>query len=87
VAQPSARPYRRLAAIGAMAAALMLAACGIKGPLEPPPATAAAAGEVQAAINPPPVVTGPTDSRRERQLRGLGKPSKPTDEFALDPLL
>jgi predicted small lipoprotein YifL len=31
------RPYLRLAMIGALAAALGLAACGRKGPLDPPP--------------------------------------------------
>jgi predicted small lipoprotein YifL len=87
VARPSARIHRRLAILGAMAAALMLAGCGIKGPLEPPPATAAAASELKAGISTPPVATGPIDRRRERALRGLGTPSKPDDEFALDPLL
>jgi predicted small lipoprotein YifL len=31
------RPYLRLALIGALAASLGLAACGRKGPLDPPP--------------------------------------------------
>ena len=87
MAYPSARSHRPLAVLGVMAAALMLAGCGIKGPLEPPPATAAAGAQVKASINPPPVVTGPIDRRRERALRGLGTPSKPDDEFALDPVL
>lgn len=87
MAHPFTRIRRRLAVLGAIAAAFMLAGCGIKGPLEPPPATAAAAAEVKASINPPPVVTGPVDRRRERALRGLGTPSKPDDQFALDPLL
>jgi predicted small lipoprotein YifL len=87
VACPSARVHRRLAVLGAIAAALLLAGCGVKGPLEAPPAAAAPAEEVKAGINPPPVATGPVDRRRERALRGLGTPSKPTDEFALDPLL
>jgi predicted small lipoprotein YifL len=87
VAHPFARIHRRLAVLGTIAAALLLAGCGVKGPLEPPPATAAAASEVKASINPPPVATGPVDPRRARALRGLGTPSKPDDEFALDPLL
>jgi predicted small lipoprotein YifL len=87
VAHPSAHSRRRLAVLGAIAAALLLAGCGIKGPLEPPPATEATPTETKAGINPPPVATGPVDRRRERQLRGLGTPSKPADEFALDPLL
>jgi predicted small lipoprotein YifL len=87
VAHFSARIHRRLAVVGAIAAALLLAGCGVKGPLEPPPATAAAASEMKAAINPPPVATGPIDRRRQRALKGLGTPSKPDDAFALDPLL
>ena len=87
MAYPSVRRHRRLAVLGAMAAAFVLAGCGIKGPLEAPPATPAVAAEVKASINPPPVVAGPVDRRRERAMRGLGTPSKPTDEFALDPLL
>jgi predicted small lipoprotein YifL len=35
------RPFFRLAVIGALAAALGLAGCGRKGPLDPPPAAAA----------------------------------------------
>jgi predicted small lipoprotein YifL len=87
VPHPSVRIRRRLAVLGAIALALMLAGCGVKGPLEPPPATEATPTETKAGLNPPPVATGPVDRRRERQLRGLGTPSKPTDEFALDPLL
>jgi predicted small lipoprotein YifL len=33
----SSRPFLRLAVIGALCAALGLAACGRKGPLDPPP--------------------------------------------------
>ncbi len=42
------RPFLRLALIGALVASLGLAACGRKGPLDPPPA-ASATGEPQAA--------------------------------------
>jgi len=41
------RPFFRLATIGALVAALGLAACGRKGPLDPPPG-AALTGEPQA---------------------------------------
>jgi predicted small lipoprotein YifL len=34
------RPFRRLATAGALALALPLAACGLKGSLDPPPAEA-----------------------------------------------
>jgi predicted small lipoprotein YifL len=43
------RPLCRLALIGALAAALGLAACGRKGPLDPPPG-ASLAGEPQANL-------------------------------------
>jgi predicted small lipoprotein YifL len=42
----SGRPLVRLALLGALVAALGLAGCGRKGPLDPPP-SAAAAGEQQ----------------------------------------
>jgi predicted small lipoprotein YifL len=42
------RPYFRLALIGALVATLGLAACGRKGPLDPPPA-ASLAGDKGAA--------------------------------------
>jgi predicted small lipoprotein YifL len=46
------RPFLRLALIGALAASLGLAACGRKGPLDPPPG-ASLTGETQAnAPNP-----------------------------------
>ena len=51
--RPSERTFFRLALIGALAATLGLAACGRKGPLDPPPA-ASVAGEQTAA---------PTDAR------------------------
>jgi len=42
------RPFLRLALIGALTASLGLAACGRKGPLDPPPG-ASLAGEPQAS--------------------------------------
>ncbi len=44
------RPFLRLAMIAALAAALGLAACGRKGPLDPPPG-ASLAGDKSAAKN------------------------------------
>ena len=38
------RPFLRLALIGALAASLGLAACGRKGPLDPPPGASLAGG-------------------------------------------
>jgi predicted small lipoprotein YifL len=45
------RPFLRLALIGALAAALGLAACGRKGPLDPPPG-ASLEGEPQPNVAP-----------------------------------
>ena len=45
------RPFLRLALIGALAASFVLAACGRKGPLDPPP-SASVAGD-QAAPGAP----------------------------------
>ena len=45
------RPFLRLALIGALVASLGLAACGRKGPLDPPPG-ASLAGEQSNAANP-----------------------------------
>ena len=50
------RPFIRLALIGALAASLGLAACGRKGPLDPPPG-ASLAGEQQA--NTPDLMSNP----------------------------
>jgi predicted small lipoprotein YifL len=52
------RPFLRLAVIGALAAALGLAACGRKGPLDPPPSAAAPGAQPQ-ATNQPPSIMGP----------------------------
>jgi predicted small lipoprotein YifL len=38
VHRPVARPIRTLATLGGLALALSLAACGLKGSLDPPPA-------------------------------------------------
>jgi predicted small lipoprotein YifL len=40
VNRPIARPLRKLATLGLLAIALALGACGLKGPLDPPPAAA-----------------------------------------------
>jgi predicted small lipoprotein YifL len=62
----SDRPFLRLALIGALAASLGLAACGRKGPLDPPPA-ASLAGEQ-------PVTTGEPSGDSHRILGPDGKP-------------
>jgi predicted small lipoprotein YifL len=73
------RPFLRLALIGALAAALGLAACGRKGPLDPPPA-ASLAGDPAAAksSNAPPVM--------DREGRPIAPPG-PNKRIPLDVLL
>jgi len=51
----SSRPFMRLAMAGALLAALGLAGCGRKGPLDPPPSASAAPATEQA----PPSAQGP----------------------------
>ena len=72
-----ARPFLRLALIGALAASLGLAACGRKGPLDPPPG-ATLAGEPQADTNP---MSNPIVAPIGGQVRdgnpGVGPDGKP----------
>ena len=85
-------PLFRLAAAGALIAALGLGACGRKGPLDPPPT--AAAGETQAqqpaVVNP---IASPIGSESSKGNPGVGEnglPLPPKGEkkpFLLDPLL
>jgi predicted small lipoprotein YifL len=78
----SDRPFLRLALIGALAASFGLAACGRKGPLDPPPA-ASLAGEQ-------PVTTGEPSGDDRRILGPDGKPisaSRTNKRFPLDVLL
>jgi predicted small lipoprotein YifL len=58
------RPYLRLALIGALVASFALAACGRKGPLDPPP-SASLAGEQTAP--------GGTQDTRGRPIGPDGK--------------
>ena len=78
----SDRPLARLALVAALAASLGLAACGRKGPLDPPPA-ASLAGEQ-------PVTTG-DEPRNDRRILGPdGKPiapGAPDKRIPLDVLL
>ena len=69
----------RLAPLGALLAALVLAGCGVKGALEPPPGSQPAPTQATGA---PPARTigGPPPRRTERTER-------PDEPFLLDPLL
>lgn len=72
------RPFLRLALIGALVASLGLAACGRKGPLDPPPG-ASLAGEPQTSA--PAGTVGPMTSPIGGQAKdgnpGVGPDGKP----------
>ena len=73
-----ARPFLRLALTAALAASLGLAACGRKGPLDPPPG-ASLAGEQQANSPNPmnnPIVT-PIGGQTNNGNPGVGPDGKP----------
>jgi predicted small lipoprotein YifL len=80
------RSFLRLALAGALVASLGLAACGRKGPLDPPPAAAAAApaGDSRAA---------PIGSESAKDNPGVGPhgqavaPKGPNKRIPLDVLL
>ena len=61
------RSARRLPAVGAMALALLLAGCGLKGALDPPPAGDAGPGRRRSPGGPPPP---------ERRARGRSRARK-----------
>lgn len=88
------RPFLRLALIGALVASLGLAACGRKGPLDPPPA-ASVTGEPQpstpaSAISP---MTSPIGGQAKSDNPGVGPDGKvqappgPNKHIFLDNLL
>lgn len=82
----SNRPFTCLALIGVAVAALTLAGCGRKGPLDPPPGASLAqpaAAETAAAPSNEPLFPGQT---RENALP-QAKPSDPNKKFFLDSIL
>jgi predicted small lipoprotein YifL len=87
------RPFLRLALIGALAASLGLAACGRKGPLDPPPG-ASLAGEPQANTNPMSnPIAAPIGGQAKDGNAGVGPdgraqaPKGPKKQIPLDVLL
>jgi len=74
------RSISRLAAIAALAAACALAACGVKGPLEPPPGNNLAQPAQQSAA--PGQPAGPATAQKPS-----AKPKPLYDSFFLDWLL
>lgn len=91
----SSRPFLRLAVIGALAAALGLAACGRKGPLDPPPAASAVPSEQQAPTQSGvanPMMTSPfggggSGSAYGGNITGERAPTGPKKKLPMDVLL
>jgi predicted small lipoprotein YifL len=80
--------FRRLLSTAALAAALFVAGCGIKGPLElPEGANTSAKGRF--VSSPKAALPGYYEtSKKEKKAQGqLGNPVKPDEPFVLDPLL
>ena len=83
--RPFDRHFVRLATIGALIAALGLAGCGRKGPLEPPPAALAPGPAVAEGPGTPTAVeTSPTSGGAQAPITGH-RPKY--QSFILDPLL
>lgn len=82
----SDRPLSRLALIGVALAALTLAGCGRKGPLDPPPGASVAEPMAAAPATPEPLVAvpgQPTESSVNRPVT----PAGPNKRIFLDGLL
>ena len=83
--------FRRLLPPAALAAALFVAGCGIKGPLELPEGANVAANEGKGRFvsSPKAVLPGyyETSSKERKSQKQLGNPVKPDEPFVLDPLL
>jgi predicted small lipoprotein YifL len=60
------RPFRQLATAGALALALLLAACGLKGPLDPPPTATPAQAQIDGQPQQPPPETDQPQPVRKR---------------------
>lgn len=77
------RLFFRLALIGALAASLGLAACGRKGPLDPPPSAVSATGKQEPANST--LIRSPFEKPADKTPGAANQvPDKP---FVLDPLL
>ncbi len=77
------RPLFRLALIGGFVAALALAGCGRKGPLDPPPGAASATGTQQATNTD--LIRSPIGDSGKKSAPP--EPKAPNKSFILDPLL
>ena len=86
------RPLKGLAVVAAMAALLVLAGCGRKGPLDPPPgASNAVAPQANGGlVSPMASPIGSTGTSSDPGVDANGKPiagKGPDRPFLLDPLL
>lgn len=83
------RAFLRLALVGALVASLGLAACGRKGPLDPPPSASAADAPVeqpkQSSLNP--IAVQPMGSPNQGGGNMLETPKGPQKRIFLDNLL
>jgi predicted small lipoprotein YifL len=88
--------FRRLLPPAALAAALLIAGCGIKGPLELPEGTKVSSddgknnGKGKFEPSPKAMLPGYYDvlsSKAKKEQQQLGKPVTPDQPFVLDPLL
>jgi len=74
----------------ALVAALAVAGCGIKGPLELPEGATVAGNEAKGSFISSPRAALPgyeLSTKEKRAQKQLGKPVKPDEPFILDPLL
>jgi predicted small lipoprotein YifL len=89
--RPLLPPFRCLLSAAALVAALFVAGCGIKGPLELPEGTPVAAGEGKGRFVPSANTRLPgyyeASSKEKKAQKQLGNPVKPDEPFILDPLL
>lgn len=79
------RLFFRLALIGALAASLGLAACGRKGPLDPPPSAVSATGKEEPANTA--LIRSPFEQPGDKAPSSAGNNEAPDKPFILDPLL
>ena len=83
--------FRRLLPTTAFVAAIFVAGCGIKGPLDLPEGANIAANEGKGRFVPSPNTRLPgyyeASSKEKKAQRQLGNPVKTDEPFVLDPLL
>jgi predicted small lipoprotein YifL len=84
--------FRYLLPPAALAAALFVAGCGVKGPLELPEGTKVSGNEGKGGFESSPKAMLPgyydvLSSKTKKAQKQLGKPTTPDEPFVLDPLL